>query len=104
MWAILVDNQEEQAGQAKAVDADVQQQRHLLAFLRPVQSFQVQDGVVDRRAHGWSSCMAYVWHADSTRAPCPAEGKGAPVQGALHIAHFLKEIVFKLGLGSKYGA
>lgn len=59
----------------------------------------------------WSGCSAFIWHRDSTRVPLTATDSAVSAstprtltQGRLHLAHFIREIVFKLGLGSKYGA
>lgn len=102
------------------------ERRSLLAALLPAQTYRVVDGcIMDRSNDGWSSCVAYLWHRDTTRvpsaaqqnfsspsfssSPSPTSSSASPsspllVQGCLHVSHFIRELVFKLGKGSKYGA
>jgi len=50
-----------------------------------------------------TSTNASTSHSSAARlSPCASTP--APLHGSLHLTHLLKELLFKLGLGSKYGA
>ena len=76
----------------------------VLRCVRPVQSFRVQEGCVSRAADSsFRSADAFLYHAESTRIATDTAAVAAN-HGSLHVSHFLRELLFKLGLGSKYGA
>jgi hypothetical protein len=130
MWSIVIDDDEDVSSVAASSPSDhaAQLRAQTIAALRPVQSYRVQDGCISRTdERQWRSCSAFVYHAETTRiaagldgvAPSssssstassaslsspPATGPPPPLHGSLHIMHLMRELLFKLGLGSKYGA
>jgi hypothetical protein len=81
----------------------------LLSVLRPVQSYRVQEGYVSAPSP-MRACDAFLLHADTTRMRSAVDMQSAtfsvscPLQGSLHVNQFVRELIFKLGMGSKYGA
>jgi hypothetical protein len=129
MWSIVIDDDDDDVSAAVAissiVDSAAQLRAQTIAALRPVQSYRVQDGCISRTdERQWRSCSAFVYHAETTRIAagldgavssssvvppsCPSStsetGPPPPLHGSLHIMHLMRELLFKLGLGSKYGA